>query len=615
MPRCRLLSCSSFVFASIICLSAHAQPLKILTNHIGYDSSGPKHAVVLGRAGDRVASFKVKEYETEKEIFAGSSQDVGQVKKWKYWHFWTIDFDDVADEGTYYVECATDKGVARSFPFEIRRNLLERNALSNVVFYVKGQRCSGLLDKADRQMKFENSDKAPIDVQGGWFDATGDYGKHLSHLSFSTYLNPQQTPMMVLCLFKTYDALSARNDPNFAQIKRRLLDEALYGADYLVRVKNPDGSFYRTVAGRGPGKKPEDRLITRDDKSFSIKTTETKDKLDQKKQTDLIDQLSYEVGYRSGGGVAIAALAMAGACKVSGDFTSEDYLKAAEDAFAYLEKNNINHTNDGKENIVDDYCALLAATELYKATHGARYKTAADKRAQNLMSRIVSGGGQTDYWRADDRERPFFHAVDAGLPVVSLLYYLETADAEMQKKVLDTVKKSMIHELAVTEEVSNPFGYSRQFVENKAGERRTSFFFPHDTETAPWWQGENARLASMAAAARLAAGHYKQDKVFHDKLQKFACNQLNWILGLNPFDTCMLHGSGRNSADYLFFDSYEYKIAPGGISNGITSGYRDEEDIDFDLHVAQTGKDDDWRWTEQWLPHAAWFLLAVAAGN
>jgi hypothetical protein len=40
----------------------------------------------------------------------------------------------------------------------------------------------------------------------------------------------------------------------------------------------------------------------------------------------------------------------------------------------------------------------------------------------------------------------------------------------------------------------------------------------------------------------------------------------------------------------------------------------DEEGIDFNLPYAQTGADHDWRWGEQWLPHAAWFLLAVAVG-
>ena len=69
-----------------------------------------------------------------------------------------------------------------------------------------------------------------VDAHGGWYDATGDYGKHLSHLSFSTYFNPQQIPLAVLNLFKSYDELHARHDQNFAQYERRLLDEGFWGA-------------------------------------------------------------------------------------------------------------------------------------------------------------------------------------------------------------------------------------------------------------------------------------------------------------------------------------------------------------------------------------------------
>jgi hypothetical protein len=28
-----------------------------------------------------------------------------------------------------------------------------------------------------------------------------------------------------------------------------------------------------------------------------------------------------------------------------------------------------------------------------------------------------------------------------------------------------------------------------------------------------------------------------------------------------------------------------------------------------------TGADNDWRWGEQWLPHAAWYLLAASIGG
>jgi hypothetical protein len=37
-----------------------------------------------------------------------------------------------------------------------------------------------------------------------------------------------------------------------------------------------------------------------------------------------------------------------------------------------------------------------------------------------------------------------------------------------------------------------------------------------------------------------------------------------------------------------------------------------EDGIAFNQGSAQTGKDDDWRWTEEWLPHAARHLYAVS---
>jgi hypothetical protein len=591
---------------------AAQERVKVLTNHIGYETSGPKHAVVLGKAADSVSSFKIKEYATDREVFAGSAKPLGPVMKWKDWHFWTVDFNGVTVDGVYYIECQSSRGPIRSSPFMIQKDVLEKHTLSNVIYYFKGQRSSGLLDQADRRLRFDGADDQTADLHGGWFDASGDYGKHLSHLSFSTYFNPQQVPLTVWSLFKAGEQLEKRNDKNFRQYKRRLLDEAMHGADYLVRAKVPTGSFYRSVSAPGPEKRPEDRRVAADMQGFQIK----------KKATDAgaygtaaqeVDSRIYEVSYRAGGGVAIAALALASTYKVSGDFTNADYLRAAQAAFDFLEKNNLRYTNDGQENILDDYCALLAATELYKATRKEAYKAAADKRAGSLMSRLTSSGRYKNYWRADAGDRPFFHAADAGFPVVSLMEYLEIADDKTQQQVIDTVRKAMSFELEVTEEVTNPFGYSRQFVQNKAGVRRTSFFFPHDTEVAPWWQGENARLASMATAAGLAAKYFKQDKGFYNRLQSFAWNQLNWILGLNPFDACMLHGSGRNNPPYMFFDSYEYTNAPGGICNGITAGFFDEQDIDFNLSVAQTGADHDWRWGEQWLPHASWFLLALSA--
>jgi hypothetical protein len=594
--------------------AAGAGDTKILINHIGYDPGGLKQAVIQGEPGGAWSAFKVIEAVTGKAALSGTAAAIGSVLKWKDWHYWTIDFSALTQEGSYFIECASPRETVRSYPFLIQKNVLERSALSDVIYYFKSQRCSGQLDQADRTMKIEGKEGVTVDAHGGWYDATGDYGKHLSHLSFSTYFNPQQIPLTAWSLLASYRELARRSDPYFKQYLRRLLDEGLFGADFLLRMKNPAGSFYITVSGRGPEKKPEDRLITPKATRHLVLTPETKDKFRDYGKKETIDQASYEAGYREGGGLAIAALALASSFGVGGDFAPADYLKAAEDAFAFLEKNNHLFANDGKENIVDDYCALVAASELFQATKADKYKKAADKRVRSLMVRLTESGKYKDYWRADDGDRPFFHPADAGLPIVSLMNYHEIADVSMKDKVRETVRRSLGFELTVTREVANPFGYSRQLVQSKDGARRTSFFFPHDTEAAPWWQGENARLGSMAAAARLASRLFPEDRAFRTELSDFAQDQLNWILGLNPFDSCMLSGRGRNNPEYMFFNSYEYMNAPGGISNGITAGYTDEADIDYNLHFAATGKDDDWRWTEQWLPHASWFLYAVALG-
>ncbi|GAB4022480.1 glycoside hydrolase family 9 protein [Spirosoma koreense] len=599
------------LFGCLLPSLVRAQTINVLTNQVGYEQTKPKRAVVMTDRQVSISTFQLINTATGKVAYSGKPVFSGPVSKWKNWVFWTIDFSPYTTEGTYQVQVASGGKNVSSYPFAIGKNVLEQYTLSDVIYYFKGQRSSGLLDKADRKLVLAGRPSDTLDVHGGWYDATGDYGKHLSHLTFSSYFNPQQISLTAYSLLKSYAQLTKRKGTDFRQFNRRLLDEAMFGADYLVRVQAKDGSFYRSVKAPGPGKLPKDRVIQAEDKAYRIK--QSKDQT-LASAADETNWRRYQVSYRSGGGMAIAALAMAAtyAPEQTGDYSVAEYLKAAENAFSFLEKENLAMTNDGKENIVDDYCALTAATELYKTTKKPSYKQAADKRAQNLLNRLSAWKTYRDYWRADDQDRPFFHPSDAGLPVVSLLYYWPLASAEMQKTIREAIRRSMTYELAVTSEVNNPFGYSRQLVQDTLGNRRTTFFFPHGSEASPWWQGENARLASMATAARLCAPLFSDDKSFHDKLERFGADQLNWILGLNPYDACMLQGNGHNNPAYGFFGTFEYTNAPGGIVNGITSGLNNEDDIDFNLSYKMTGKDNDWRWAEQWLPHAAWYLLALA---
>ena len=283
----------------------------------------------------------------------------------------------------------------RSFPFRIQKDILERHTISDVVYYFKGQRPAGLFAKADKDMpvkEYINGNKKNkriikrINASGGWADATGDYSKPLTHLSHSIFFNPQQNALVGWSLFKTYEELNRRQEKGFTQFKRRIIDEAIYGADYFVNIKIPGGSFYKNISSWSEGKLAKDREII----PSNPETGE------------------FNVGYREGGGVVIATLAMASMAHISGEYDSSHYLRTAEDAFEFLEKNNTKIVRDGKENIVDDYCALLAAVELYKATNKEVYKKVANKRAQNLMSRLITTKKHKNYWRADDNDRPFF---------------------------------------------------------------------------------------------------------------------------------------------------------------------------------------------------------------
>jgi hypothetical protein len=602
-----MVLCSGALWAP----TAFAQ-LHVVVDHVGYETKAPKQALVVddgnGEPHDSPESFTLVDTTTSMTVLTGHLKKAGQVDHWGGRTFWLADFSSWQKPGHYVLALQTMARPVSSCEFLIDDNVLERSTLSNVVYYFKAQRASGDIDRADSHLRLPDG-SGFVDLRGGWYDATGDYGIHLSHQNPTSYFNPQQVPLVSWTLLKSYRLLEARQDDNFTEYQRRLLDEGLFGADFLVRMKRPGGSFFESITAPGKEKLAKDRVIGNPNWRTRIK----------KSASDSTEQISsavgphaYEASYRAGGGVAIAALALASTMPSDGEFTHAVYLKTAQDAFGFLEAHNRELLNDGKENILDDYCALLAATELYRATQNATYLTAANQRASHLMARLVTGDKYKDYWRADDGTRPFFHPSDAGLPVVSLLEYALIATPEEQALVKNAVERSLRFEISVTAEVNNPFGYARQLVRMGDGTVRTAFFFPHDTEAAPWWQGENARLASLAAAARYAMPLFKDDPAFQAQLQNYAWNQLHWILGRNPFDASLLMGSGHGNAPYMFFTSYKYTSAPGGIVNGITAATKDEDGIAFNEGYAVTGADDDWRWTEEWLPHAAWYLFAVS---
>lgn len=595
----RLLVALPLAVLTLTCLplqdSPRAGPLLLVhVNQVALERAGPKSAIVEYAGSRSAGRFVVlKDGAT---VQSGSLAPLPEFSEWSgRKKYFKADFSSLTVNGTYRLAVTLGEDTSTSPPFVVADNATFVTTAAAVLDYYKANRHT---KPADRKIRVFETQRY-VDAWGGWKDAGGDNGKYLSHLSYANFFNPQQTALVVWALAESHDSAAALY--RSAGLDKRVVEEALWGADFLHRLLSDEGYFYMTVFDQWatPG---AERMITG---YVGQEGVYTKD---------------YQAAFREGGGVAIAALARAStlssASGIRGEFSAAQYLQDAEKAFAHLQSHNLEYCDDHTENIIDDYTALLAAIELHRATGKDVYLQAARQRASNLSQRLTTDG----WFRSDAKARPYYHAAEAGFPIVSLVHYLRIEqDSQRAQQARTTIRKALDYQLTLTDKVANPFNYARQnfrsYRDGKLGEQvKEGFFIPHANETRYWWQGESARLASLATAAvlggRALSGDPATAKDFgvSPRLAEFAQNQLDWTLGRNPFDMCLLYGFGVNNPPSAVSAG---DMVKGGISNGITGATASEDGRGI---VFAPGPDENnWRWLEQWLPHSTWFLLAATA--
>ena len=125
--------------------------MQVLVDQVGYEARAPKQALVMGTPQDHPQAFSLLDAATGKTVFTGTLTAAGQVHAWNG-AYWIADFSSWQKPGHYRLQTKTAAGEVSSCPFEIADDVLERNTLSNVLYYFKGQRSSGLIDQADRHL-------------------------------------------------------------------------------------------------------------------------------------------------------------------------------------------------------------------------------------------------------------------------------------------------------------------------------------------------------------------------------------------------------------------------------------------------------------------------------
>ena len=268
-------------------------------NQVGYDTGKPISIIIKSDSQLDGAEFKLMSggnaVQTGK-LSAGTNPD-NWVNNGK---FYVATLDMATAAGSYTLQITENGQPVNSDEFKVLDNALATSTLGAVLDYFYDDRANNsTVEGWDKSMSVYKSEKK-LDVHGGWYDASGDVSKYLSHLSYANYLNPQQIPMTVWALAFTADRIPSLLGKTSS--KTKAAEEAAYGADFLVRMLDEQGFFYMTVFDNWGSPFGKRELC-----AFSGS--------DGEKSTD------YQTAFREGGGMAIAGLARASKLSTHGEFT------------------------------------------------------------------------------------------------------------------------------------------------------------------------------------------------------------------------------------------------------------------------------------------------------
>lgn len=230
---------------------------------------------------------------------------------------------------------------------------------------------------------------------------------------------------------------------------------------------------------------------------------------------------------------------------------------------------------------------LLAAGELYRATSEMRFILAAQRDAVDVIGRQDADGG----WPLGP-----LAIVDYGLVAAALA---EFARVFPEGPAFSSVIESL-----------------RRYLDFWASRRLKPFSIPkwseeeifYSSPPGEWYIGQNSMYLSQAWAG-LVISKVLRPRDLRARLWATGC--LGWVLGVNPLGVCLMNEAGtvhlkRYHHRYDQIPNGKSGNVPGAIANGVV---RQAADLDLPYLDLEGNW---WRTNEPWLPHNAYFLLALS---
>ena len=480
------------------------------------------------------------------------------------------EFTDIDQPGLYQVTV----GNLRSVPFFMRTDLWRRTLPKAFSFYFQ-ERCGVAVPNVHPACHLDDARRRDngqhIDVTGGWHDA-GDLRKWMSTALHSGIAIAQ----MGRNLGKDWNLDGSGLSP--------ILEELRWGNRYWLKMQDGDGRVWDDAAGGLNGDNSDNhwtdnRAGTADDRYINP----------------------------SKSGVIQAEFVTAQAL-IAQLFRETDPGYGQSCLAAGLRCRKANTPGNTTEDLVS---WAMAALELYRATGEEAWGQEARHLGNQLRELQVQEfqGSQRQvrgYFKTSPTDRtPYVNAIGSAVPALVLLDLAATFPSDPDSSAWTKAVQMHLDEYVQPLSERNsfriiPYGIfekspTPEKYRSLAGELTYRYFMP--TRKQFWWLGMTSHLENYACLLARASAVFKRREYMD-----LAFRQLEWVMGANPFGACLMTGEGMNNP---YPHSRYVGLITGGIMNGIAGNPEDEPILDMEYGF-------DWRTTEYWTPHNAWYLWAVS---
>ncbi|MGD0362071.1 MAG: glycoside hydrolase family 9 protein [Bryobacteraceae bacterium] len=558
-------------------------PGRISYSHAGYQPGSRKTAI----AGDLTSGdFHLIDQATGQTVLWKPLQSV----KTSIGLFQVMDFSEVQQPGWYRIE----SGGEATRPFRIASDVWRETILKALnFFYVErcGMAIPGVHGVCHRDWQSVHGDKRIV-ISGGWHDA-GDLTQGMGN-----------TGDIVYAMFSLAERLHAQGaDP---QLYDRLIEEARWGLDWVLKTSFGDG--YRN-AGSVSSRRTDGILGTFDD----VTSTARNDPF---------------VNFLASAAEAIGARVL----KDSDPRLSAYALKMAESDWAFAVEGMAKagppsserfHVAFDSAGVVHEVASegVLASVELWRATANPRYADQAVKMAQVILD---SQERKRPDWTvpllgffytspAKDRILHYVHRGRENAPILALTRLCDAfPDHPDWMKWYSAVAqhseylKSMVRN-------TEPYGvlpasiYKDDEYQDAPESRKESFRQQvlngvplgsgyYLRRLAVWmdYRGEFGTILPQAEALGLAS-HLRGNL----DAEQLAQQQLEWVVGRNPFSQSMMWGEGYDFTP-------QYSPSSGDIVGSLPVGIQSRGDSDVPYWPVQNT----WTYKEVWVhPVGRWIAV------